>query len=183
MPAPVQIRKATPADAQPIAQVQVETWAVTYKGLVPDALIEQMRVPDRATMWDKILTRYNESGAGAAAVAERDGEIVGFGSWNPQREAELEAEGFSGEITSLYVLPAHQRSGIGRAMMDWLGHGLAGAGHTAASLWVLSDNTGACRFYEALGGEAVRTRSDPHGGDVSETAFAWRALSPLTSGV
>ncbi|WP_417248035.1 GNAT family N-acetyltransferase [Celeribacter sp.] len=180
MTRPIHIRQATLADAPEIARVQVETWGVAYRGLVPDALIDQMRVPDRTTMWEKILNTYDESGRGAAAVAERDGEIVGFGSWNPQREAELEDEGFTGEVTSLYVLSDHQRAGVGRALMSWLGHGLADGGHAAAALWVLSNNAGACAFYEALGGEAIRTRTDPHGGDVSETAFGWVDLSALT---
>lgn len=179
MTGPIHIRTATLTDVTEIARVQVETWGVTYKGLVPDALIEQVRVTDRAAMWEKILTNYEESGRGAAAVAEVDGAVVGFGSWNPQREEELEAEGFTGEVTSLYVLPQYQRSGVGRALMEWLGHGMESGGHSAASLWVLTENKGGCAFYEALGGEAIRTRSDPHGGNVSETAFGWRTLDAI----
>jgi ribosomal protein S18 acetylase RimI-like enzyme len=49
-----------------------------------------------------------------------------------------------------------------------------------ASLWVLRENIGACRFYEAIGGEIVGEREDIREDRVLvEAAYGWRSLVRL----
>ncbi len=174
-----QIRPATLDDVASIAQVQVASWNTTYRGILPDALIDRIGIEDRAKSWQKILTEFTQSGQGGALVVETDGRIVGFGSYGPQRDAVLVAEGFGGEFTSLYLEQSHQRTGLGRALMGAMAAELIKSGETAAALWVISANTNAGAFYRALSGETVAERADPQGGDMNEHAYGWCDLSAL----
>ncbi|QIZ82143.1 GNAT family N-acetyltransferase [Thalassovita gelatinovora] len=174
-----QIRPAIFDDASGIAQVQVASWKTTYRGILPDALIDRIGVEDRTKSWQKILTTFDETGQGGAMVVETAGRIVGFGSYGQQRDAELAAAGFGGEFTTIYLEHAHQRAGLGRALMAAMAAELVKSGETAAALWVISANTNAVAFYRALAGETVAERADPQGGDMDECAYGWRDLSGL----
>lgn len=57
---------------------------------------------------------------------------------------------------------------------------LFGLGHTAASLWVLRENSPARIFYEALGGEVIGEKRDEQpNATLVEVAYGWRDLSRL----
>ena len=43
------VRRATVDDAEAIERIRVETWRATYRGLLPDGLIEQLQ-PRRAIL-------------------------------------------------------------------------------------------------------------------------------------
>ena len=61
---------------------------------------------------------------------------------------------------------------------------LSKRGFTAASLWVLRDNTPARRFYERYGGQVVAEREEARpDGALSEVAYGWTQLSELTERV
>lgn len=173
------LRQARPDDATSIAEVQVAVWNSAYRGLVPDALIDQLRVPDRAEMWTKILESYAATGRGAVIVAEEAGVIVGFASCGDQRDPDLVAD-YPGEISAIYV--AQPRRGIGAALMAEAARALIAMGHEAAALWVLSDNRAARHFYEHLGGQPVRERIDEaEEGSLNEVAYGWATLTSLTA--
>ncbi len=50
------IRPATPADASAIAQVRIDAWRTTYKGMIQDAYLAAMKVEDSTALWKKILS-------------------------------------------------------------------------------------------------------------------------------
>jgi ribosomal protein S18 acetylase RimI-like enzyme len=56
-----------------------------------------------------------------------------------------------GEILAIYVHPAHQRTGLGRALLDAAITELTRRGMTEVRLWVLAENGPAQRFYERHG--------------------------------
>lgn len=81
-----------------------------------------------------------------------------------------------GEIYRLYVSPAFQNRGIGRALMlasfDWMLQRKLGA----AMLWVVAQNP-ARFFYEHLGGIRLGERTEHMGGTaVHEIAYGWPDL-------
>lgn len=47
----IRIRRATLADCPAIAQVQVEGWRTTYRGVVDDDYLESLSVTDRTQKW------------------------------------------------------------------------------------------------------------------------------------
>ena len=87
---------------------------------------------------------------GAVTVAEDEqGDIVGFVNHVASRDPD--ADGSIGEVTTVYVLPEHFGQGYGRALMDAATEALREAGFSQATLWVLTDNARARRFYEIAG--------------------------------
>jgi ribosomal protein S18 acetylase RimI-like enzyme len=98
-----------------------------------------------------------------------------------QRTESLTAQGYDGEISSIYVLRAFQRCGLGVALMSAMGGELQRRRLQAASLWVLRENEGARQFYEKLGGDIIGDKKDirEDGGVFVEVAYGWRDLGAL----
>ena len=93
------IRLATPADAPAIAQVRVDAWRTTYRGMIPDGYLDAMKVEESAALWHKVLTAAPNTTS--TFVADSDGRVVGFASGMLKPEAKL---GFDCELTG------HRRS-------------------------------------------------------------------------
>jgi len=165
------IRAATPADACAIARVHVQAWQETYRGLVPDAMLDALSVKRNTGMWETIIGQGEPT---ITQVLEAHDGIIGFGSAGKARDAKLAA---SGEVTSIYLLDRVKRRGLGRALFGSLLGALAARGHASAGLWVLVENHGTRRFYEALGGRVGSERILPHRhGDLDEIAYVWDDL-------
>src|SRR6516162_8896735 len=118
------IRVAGVADAAGIAAVHVEAWRETYVGIVPVQVLASLSVDRRTEIWRRILTNPTAFNSSAVFVAERDGTVVGFGCCGMQRAESLNAQGYDGEISSIYVLRAFQRRGLGVALMSVMGREL-----------------------------------------------------------
>jgi GNAT superfamily N-acetyltransferase len=172
----VDIRLARPEDAAAIARVHVAVWNSTYRGLIDDALIDAVTVEDREAMWTDILTAYTETHP--VLVAEDFGVgICGFGNAGPLRGEDV--LGFSGEFKTLYLLPAYQRRGVGRALLARLAAALLERGHDSALAWVLASNP-ACGFYEAMGGTICAQRlGEDEGDSPADLAYGWSDLAAL----
>jgi GNAT superfamily N-acetyltransferase len=173
----IRIRAAEPADAEAVARVHVRAWRESYRGLVPDHVIEALSVERNTQMWDDILSSgelsivhlVEQLGGGATA------QPVGFGSATAARSPAL---GASGEVTAIYLLDKFKRRGIGRMLLNGLLGALVARGHLSAGLWVLAANHGSRCFYEALGGNTGPERiiTDTPG-DMHEIAYIWDDLA------
>ncbi len=77
---PHALRRADPDDARAIAQVRIDAWRTTYRGMIPDAYLAAMSVDDSETMWRRVLT----AGPNTASVfvAASGAEVVGFACGN-----------------------------------------------------------------------------------------------------
>jgi ribosomal protein S18 acetylase RimI-like enzyme len=163
------IRAATPADAEAIARVHVQAWHESYRGLLPDPLIAEKSIERRTALWRGALA--DPARAPILRVIEDAGALVGFGSAGRARSAAL---GAAGEIAAIYLLDQVKRRGFGRALFGELRGALEAAGFADAGLWVLTGNTPARRFYEAIGGRTGATRSETDAGHVlDEVAYLW----------
>ncbi|CAH1661362.1 Ribosomal protein S18 acetylase RimI [Hyphomicrobiales bacterium] len=174
------VRPAEMPDGEGIASVHVQAWRETYTGLIPEAVLSALSVSDRATAWRSILRRAEQDKTAAVFVAASGGRIIGFASGDVQRTPFLRDLGFTGEIGAIYILQAHQRAGAGRALMASVARALHSHGHQALSLWVLSSNLPAHRFYETLCGRRVGDREERRGdATLAEVAYGWQDLRPL----
>jgi ribosomal protein S18 acetylase RimI-like enzyme len=172
------IRPALIADCDDIGAVHVAAWRETYRGLLPDKLLEDLSVPVRAAMWRRGLERGAEGPA--IFVAEEGGAIVGFAAGGARRSPQLQEDA---EVYALYVLSAAQGRGLGRRLMAALATALAERGARSLCLWVLRDNAGARRYYERLGGRVGIGKSEIEGGQpIVEVAYSWHDLAALASG-
>jgi ribosomal protein S18 acetylase RimI-like enzyme len=124
------LRPGTPDDADATARLHLRSWAAAYTLTGPslEARLDQHR-------------RFP-----ASFVAELDGEVVGFVGVGPSRDEDAD-----GELYTIYVDPAHWRTGVGRELIRAGEEQLRELGFRSVVLWVLDGNTRAQRFYESEG--------------------------------
>ena len=170
------IRRATPADAPGIARAHVETWRAAYAGILPAAALDALSVPAGASRWAGLLA-VPES---RTWVALRDGDVVGFATAGPPRDADL--DGSYGEVYAAYVRPAAQRAGLGRALLDTACGWLAETGRDSAALWVLSANAQARAFYATCGWcqDGAEREIDVGGAVAAEARYRINLAHPAT---
>lgn len=169
------IRPAVESDIQSIAEVHVASWHSTYVGIVPQSVLDHLSVAQRMKSWSATVLRPVPQSS--VMVAEDDsGQVVGFVAYGRERQGRGE---FDGEVFAIYLLPAVQRRGLGRALIRAAARELQALNMGSLLLWVLADNP-ACHFYAALGGELVDETTIRLGGaELREVAYGWHDLMPL----
>jgi predicted N-acetyltransferase YhbS len=103
----VLIRTATPGDLPQVRALLVSTWHDTY-----DSLLGADRVTEITNAWHSMENLARQLGLARSSflVAENGGVIVGH-AFAQEQSPDLLILG------RLYVLPAHQRRGIGRCLL------------------------------------------------------------------
>ena len=135
----VVVDTATPADAPAIGALHARSFAVTYPLVPPIPHAVELAV------WRQRLRGTD----GRLVIVARLGErVVGFAYIGPSGRV---ADPDDGHVYSLHVDPDLHRHGIGRRLLDETMRRFAAAGISTASLWVVTDNHQARRFYEQLG--------------------------------
>lgn len=87
---------------------------------------------------------------------------------------------FCGKLYAIYILKSYHRKGIGRGLTARVVEALQARGLDSMIIWVLKQNTSACRFYEALGGELVAEKQLVIGGEPYQAvAYGWHDLNQL----
>lgn len=170
------IRQANERDAQPIAQIYVDSWRTTYAGLLPDRVLLNMNTAEQeGRWWRNVLQRFCRSMIVCVAEDERAG-VIGFGSAGPARDPRLP---YDGEVYTLYLRDDWRGEGVGGRMFVALSRRLAENRGPSLIVWVLNGNP-ARYFYQALGGKHVARRPTTLGGaPIEELAFAWEDVSEL----
>jgi ribosomal protein S18 acetylase RimI-like enzyme len=142
----MQVRQATIADAENIARIHVATWQAAYRGLMPDAVLDNLRVEKRASFWQTHLSSQPLQ----TFVAEFNGSIIGFCDLVPSRDKDSNPKTVA-EIVAIYIHPNHWRHGAGRALCHRALEMARREHFTAVTLWSLGSNIAARKFYEAMG--------------------------------
>jgi GNAT superfamily N-acetyltransferase len=171
----VTIRPAVPADASAIAQVRVDAWRATYRGMIPDAYLAAMKVEESTALWDKVLTAApNTTNTFVAGV---DGRVVGFASGMMLAEPKHD---LNAELSAVYLVRDAQRAGIGRRLVAAVATAQRAHGANGLIVWVIAGNKPARAFYEALGAERLVEQPFTWDGmDLVEVGYGWRDLPAL----
>lgn len=143
----VVVRPAGIADAEGIARVRNASWRGAYRGIVPDAVLDGYALAAETDRWRERLASPGPVVVRVAFAGDPP-VIVGFVTAGPGRHA---GEDGLGEVWAIYVDPAAQGRGAGRALMDAAERALAVRGFLEAVLWVFEANDAARGFYEHLG--------------------------------
>ena len=118
----------------------MDTWRETYRGLISDVVLDDPGLLSwRERFWNAALTepRYYRN---TAAVASRDGTLIGIAMSGRSRDDELQ------QLYVLYTYAGFHGSGVGLALLD------AVIDRTAsAALWVADLNPRAQAFYRKHG--------------------------------
>ena len=137
------VRVARVEDAAEMARVIVQSWQETYRGLMPDVVLDDPSfLVSREKFWTAALTdeRYRVN---RVAVAERDGELVGVAMSGPPLDDDA---AWARQLYVLYVLAADQGSGAGLALLEAVVDP-----DESVALWVADPNPRAHAFYRKHG--------------------------------
>lgn len=139
----IEIRRASVADAQSIANVHVLSWQQGYAGIVPAEFLAGLDPEKRAAQW---VEHLNDE-ASSVWVAHGYGRVFGFSSIGPSRDEDAEAN--TQEIYTIYLDPEAWGTGVARELMHTMLEPLSQA--DPVTLWVLAENERARRFYQRHG--------------------------------
>jgi ribosomal protein S18 acetylase RimI-like enzyme len=171
------VREAVCADAEAIARVHVASWRTTYRGIMPDAVLDGLSVAERQGMWEQQLCE-GRSDLCIYVAASTEAQVIGFASGG---RPQAEIPGYDAELHTVYLLAEHQGKGVGRRLMGAVARCLHARGARRLVLWVLADNQPSRRFYEGLGGVVVTQQPFEIGGaTLDEVAYGYD-LSALTT--
>src|SRR5262245_11546281 len=162
------VREAVLEDAEGIARVHTDSWQTSYRGILPDTVLDRIDVGQRAETRRKILSDRSVFQLVAYDITHQD--IVGFCDCGPSRRHVP----FAGEVYAIYLAHHAKRHGIGQQMFDRVQQWLAAHDMRSMIVWVLENNHHARRFYEAMGGRAAsRLQTRVAGFPVTELSYVW----------
>ncbi|HPH95732.1 MAG TPA: GNAT family N-acetyltransferase [Anaerolineaceae bacterium] len=172
----MRVREGTFEDIPAAATVRVKTWQAAYRGIVPDEFLDNLSIERNIARWQANFSVKDHFSL--FYVGENDaGEVVGFALGGAERDGDPE---YHGEIGALYIFPEYQGKGLGRMLVQAFAAALVDEGFTDMLIWVLTDNHPSRRFYEAMGGQAVRQKEQEIGGKpLQETGYGWKDILPL----
>jgi ribosomal protein S18 acetylase RimI-like enzyme len=135
----VELREAVPDDLGGIVAVFLDCWRQSYRGVLPDRLVDQMTDEAANDLWRRALS----SREATVLVGVRDDIVLAV--------TRYALEGSTGFVHSLYVSPEARGLGLGRRLLERDATDLAAAHATSATLWVFADNAPSIGFYRACG--------------------------------
>ncbi len=136
-------RLAREDDIGYIAEIKVEGWQTTYRGIVDEVYLDAMSAQEQS---DRLKTYPLAS----FIVAEMGGNVVGF--------CRISEGSFDGRVTlgceirEIYIRSDMRRQGIGTKLFEYTVKELDRRGYKIMSLCVFEENVWARRFYEKMGG-------------------------------
>lgn len=143
------VRRAQPGDVDAVIEVARAAWEATYEHILPRWFRERAIAEWYAR--DGLLRAVQQPG-GAFFVAENDGgRLVGFAQASHRGQSE------DVELWRIYVLPEHQRQGLGRRLLQACVEAL-GSVRPVRRVYVQveTENEPAVRAYTAWGFRLVR---------------------------
>lgn len=163
-------------DAAAIARIHVESWQSTYAGLLPsEVLVNLDTAQHEARWWRHVLGRFRRNHF-VYVAEDADGEIVGFASAGPSREADLP---YRGEVYTIYLRDDFHGRGIGKQLFASTVAGVQEVRGPSVIVWCLSANPSRF-FYEHMGGALVARRTGRVGASpVEEVGYGWADASAL----
>ena len=173
----ITIRYASILDASAIARVNIESWRSTYRGLIADAILDNMTFKNYLEKWNNIL-RTSEQKDSFCFVAENDtNEIVGYAACGKNRHEKFY---FEGELFAIYLLKEYQEQGIGkRLFMKSLEEFKKRSVHSFL-LFVLSSNLSSRKFYESFKPDFTANETITiDNGQYCDICYGWSDISNI----
>ena len=170
------IREATNKDISEMARVHVNTWRTTYRGILSDDILENLSYEKREHSWHQVFNNAQKDGNFTYVAEDGTGQIVGFANGGIERSDD---PFYQGELNAIYILESHQKTGIGRELVQVVAERLSQMEIYSMLVWVLADNPAYC-FYEKLGGKKVNQKEIKRGEiKLIEIAYGWTNISNL----
>ncbi len=139
------VRAATAHDGAAIAAVKWRAFGTSYRGVLPDAFLDQRDVVPPASFWTG-RAMVPPSRRHRLLVWGRPGRVFGYVDTGP-----ADVDGAVGEVFELYVDPTAQGRGGGARLLAAGRGALVDAGFARLELSVVATNAGAQAFYRRQG--------------------------------
>lgn len=153
------IKKAELQDAERLAEISVQGWQESYRGIIDQAYLDTISYAKRLK-WRKERLVSQTPQSIHLMVCVND-EIIGFCDAGPTRHPVGEVVG---EVYALYVLELYKKQGIGSALWCHATDHLFDQDLIPFMVWVLEKNMPARAFYEKQGGRMIKTEENDIGG-------------------
>ena len=169
----LRIRVAGINDVNGIAQVHVDSWRSTYKGIISEEYLSNLSIEHRERNW--IWTFNNLKSDEVIFVAENDGRIIEFYGG----KSRAQNYHYDAELYAIYVLKEFQGQGIGRELIRALLSHLRTNNYKSLMVWVLEQNPSTA-FYKRIGGRSFNQQEIQIGEEtLMEIAFGWSHLDEV----
>ncbi len=163
-----EIRPAREADMEAVGRLYTDSWQRTYRGLIPDWVLDEMTPEKSRDKW----TRYREQKENGLFVLERDGAVAGLVACRPFPERENSAL-----LDSLHVAPEAQGGGWGRRLIARAARWARENGFRELVIYVVQGNRRAEQLYRGMGARELCAFHDWDG--ALSWALAWEDLESL----
>lgn len=173
----IEIRNATPEDAEQIAKVHVKSWQTTYQKIVDEEVLSAMNWEDRVENWRETIKSLGSQAT--ILVAVENDRIVGFLSGGQARQT---LENCDAEIYAIYLLEESRGKGVGRQLISKYFNWLTENGFHSCFVWIAKENPYRS-FYLSVGAEKTdlegisRVRSNK----IPTVAYIWKTVDNLTN--
>ena len=165
------VREAVLDDADGIARAHTDSWQSSYRGILPDTVLDRIDVGQRAETRRRILRDRSIYQLVSYDLTHHD--IVGFCDAGPSRRHVP----YAGELYAIYLVQHAKRYGLGEEMFERVQAWLVREGMRSMIVWVLDNNHHARRFYEAMGGRmGSRLQTTVGGFPIIELSYIWDRL-------
>jgi ribosomal protein S18 acetylase RimI-like enzyme len=151
----IDIREADKSDYSIISSIVNETWKVAYKGLIPESDMNKYADKERR---EKVIADSLDKGEVKFYIAKYNDVDCAVSSFKKYNGEDFEDCAY---IIQLYVLPDYQKSGIGKALIQYVHDTIINMGYKRVLLDTLEKNTNARAFYENLGYEYIGSQQSP----------------------
>src|SRR5579864_4294968 len=141
------IRPAMPEDAPYLASVNIASWQSTYRGLIADEVLDEMKFEQYLAKWENTLASQEKGNGFCFAAENESGKMMGYSLCGKNSHPELP---FDGELYAIYLLKEYQGKGIGKKLFLRSIEEFKNTGVQSFLLFVLSSNTGSRKFYESF---------------------------------
>ena len=164
------IREATKADALAMAQVKQITWNATYRGIYPDAKLDNYSIPDNVKKFEHIIETPDVDVWVAECNHQGKLFVCGYMSCGTPR---YPFSRYDQDIGLLYILPEHQGKGLGRQLFEKAREIIKSKGYNEFFVSCNKYNLPAQQFYLAMGGVLVQTDPDDEDRSVPQVKFTY----------
>ncbi|MES2728603.1 MAG: GNAT family N-acetyltransferase [Pseudomonadota bacterium] len=173
------LTSAGPDDAAVLADLHIAGWHGAYGGIVDADYLASLTAAQRTADWQKWLA--GDTTLQAVLAHDARGIPAGFCAYGKLRtpipgQSKIRPQ-YTAEIMALYLHPDFYRQGLGRQLLRHAASDLMAARHQGLALWVLTQNTRACAFYTAMGGQRIGSKDEQMGPRTHrEACFGWRDM-------
>jgi len=172
----VKIRKAVVTDVTDIVKINIKTWKIAYKGIVPQAHLDSLSINDKLPRWTKRIKnlKENKNEIFVAEISNINGkELIGFSLGGPSHFEDFKIDG---DLHAIYVLPKYWKQGIGTLLFNAIIKSFLNKQYKTMVIWALKKNS-ACEFYKNMGGLQKFHKTLTYAGkELDALGFFWENL-------